>query len=224
MESSGQTGSAYQQAGILSEWLEDGLHIRGLGVSLPPAESMPLLWDWFDHFIGFLEEEGGDSDRAAVLATLKACNEMYGRLPTDEEMAQGNTVLGRKLDLLYAYTQLMRARAHERGVEFGSHLVKTRPGESPQREMQQFNRMLLKLLVIKVSGENPGLVEKTEKTLGPVFTNWEQVVSSIYDIDGGHIGEVINAVRDEAPGADINEIADQMVKSLAIACGGLDWY
>jgi len=85
-----------------------GPQIMGEKVKMPARESAALLKSWRKWLPHFIKQETADPDRsgdaverAFILATIRACQDVYKRVPGEEEMARGESELARKLNLFY---------------------------------------------------------------------------------------------------------------------------
>ena len=216
-----------------AEWSEQGLTIRGGNIVIPPNETKALFESWLKHLPVFVAQETPKSrgpeeasEKAYLLATLRACYDVYGAVPDEEEMKRGSSVRSRKLNLFYAFAKDAYSKASRNGVSLAERLqnpsAKGAVEEEPTREQRQLLiRTMLRMYVYRVCDLALDEVERFENGLQN-FPPWEPLVEKVYDVDEEKVLEMVRAAKSGQVATDETEIADAVIAFIITSQYDLD--
>jgi hypothetical protein len=81
-------------------------------ITIPAKEATALFKSclkWLPHFIDQETPKSASEheaiEKALILATIRACHDVYKRVPGEEEMKRGTSILARKINLFYVHVK-----------------------------------------------------------------------------------------------------------------------
>jgi hypothetical protein len=104
---------------IVVEWTNEGPKVSGDKVLLSPTEMNALLDRFLENLPGFVEQEEADLSRRSwgacargrLLAAVRACADMYIRVPDENEIHLLSTELARKYSAFWQFIEMMHIQA-----------------------------------------------------------------------------------------------------------------
>jgi hypothetical protein len=95
-------------SGALDRSSDKGPETAGGKLRIPARETAALFKSWLKWLPRFIRQEtanaagaGDPLERAFILATIRASQDVYKRVPGEEEMQRGTSILSRKLNFFY---------------------------------------------------------------------------------------------------------------------------
>jgi hypothetical protein len=87
---------------------DKGPEMTGGKLKIPARETAALFESWLNWLPHFIRQETANSagagdplERAFILATIRASQDVYKQVPGEEEMERGTSILARKLNQFY---------------------------------------------------------------------------------------------------------------------------
>jgi pimeloyl-ACP methyl ester carboxylesterase len=218
---------------ITTKWNSGGLEITGGKIVIPASETKALFQSWLSHLPRFVTQETAKSqdedealEKAFVLATLRACNDVYKVVPTDEEMKRGSSVFSRKMNLFYAFARAEYLKAKRRGTDLKDYVLNPQlpsadaePGGLADR--QKLLRTMLHIYVSRACNTNLEQVEKFE-TFMRNQPPWEALVEKTYAVDEQAVLDMFRIARQASPKSNAPAIVDNVTGAIIELQHGFD--
>ena len=219
-----------------SNWTDEGLEIQGGNVKVPAKEAMALfkIWvDWVsDSFKGEVQEFGSEEayERAYITGTIRAFYEVFGAVPSEEEMERGSSVMSRKMNLFYNFSRDIYIKSNDRKINLKEYLFPDTQDANKShigitsRDKRNFYRTLLRAYISRLCDVNLEEVEKIENAMrGVNAPPWETLVEGVYGIDETKVLQAYKAIKEGAPDEPDDQIVDNMTLFF-IESAGLEEY